>query len=606
MKATFYTAYHIAAPLIRSASVQPIHVGRARSTAPVADMIGDDTGDHISDKNAAYCELTALYWAWKNDTTSSHIGLMHYRRVLDMENTYPQRTETRINRFDSRDYLAGLETWLEAHPKVDLIVPRAHSMGRTMADNYLAGHHPQDWALTRQIIAERHPDDLDFFDTVAGQYEVRLGNMFLMRRDIFDAYCTWLFDILTRLEAWDVDRTRYSVQQSRYLGYVAERLLTVWVAKLARTQPDLHVHETGILNLAEALVIPWIDGAQFNKSTDINVAFAADRAYLPHTAAMLASLLAHADGAPRLNLFFLHSNIEGADLDMLREVTAPYPHAQLYLINAGAAFEDSYRSASRAPSNTTYNRFLLFDLLPGLKRLLYVDVDMIFCGDVAEIWNTDMGGAQVAAVTDYIMTRTLTGPTPTADIRVPDLYRYQRDTLGMDDAQIAQYFNAGLLLLNLEAMDLPTVSADLMEMAHTGKYLFRDQDIMNSYFKGRTLQLPARFNVFNTVLSGFGRVPRDGHAAAMAGRRDPLIIHYAAGDYKPWNGLSVPMAQPYWAALIKTPFYAEVVAALDANAKKQTAARGPVVKAALRMSERYPALRPSLLRGYAVIKGLRK
>jgi lipopolysaccharide biosynthesis glycosyltransferase len=596
----------MAAPLISSASVQPIHVGRARSAAPVADMIGDDTGDHVSDKNAQYCELTALYWAWRNDDTSSHIGLMHYRRVLDMGNAHPQRVETRENRFDSRDYLAGLEGWLNTNADIDLVVPRAHTMGRSMASNYLTGHHPQDWDLTRRIIAEHHPDDLATFDAVAAQYEVRLGNMFLMRRDLFEAYCTWLFDILARLEAWDVDRTQYSVQQSRYLGYVAERLLTVWVARMAATRPDLKVHEVGILNLSEALVIPWINGAQFNRADDVNVAFAADRAYLPHTAAMLASMLDYADDTLQLNLFFLHSNVDGSDLEMLREVTAPYPHATLYLINAGAAFEDSYRSASRAPSNTTYNRFLLFDLLPGLKRLLYVDVDMIFCGDIAEIWDTDMGDAQLAAVTDYIMTRTLTGPTPTVDTRVPDLYRYQRDMLGMDDAQIAQYFNAGLLLLNLEAMDLPRVSADLMKMAHTGKYLFRDQDIMNSYFKGLTMQLPARFNVFNTVLSGFGRVPREGHAAAMAGRRDPLIIHYAAGDYKPWNGLPVPMAQPYWNALIKTPFYAEVIAALDTNAKKQTAARGPVVKAALRVSERYPALRPALLRGYAALKKLRK
>lgn len=602
----FYTAYHMAAPLISSAHVQPIHVGRARSAAPVADMIGDDTGDHISEKNAEYCELTALYWAWKNDTTSRHIGLMHYRRVLDMNNAHPQRAETRVNRFDSRDYLAALDDWLGTHPDIDLVVPRVHTMGRTMADNYRTGHHPQDWDLTRRIIEQHHPDDLGVFDDVSAQYAVRLGNMFLMRRDLFDTYCAWLFDILSRLEAWDVDRTQYSVQQSRYLGYVAERLLTVWVEKLARTQPDLKVYEVGILNLSEALIIPWINGAQFNGAGDVNVAFAADRAYLPHTAAMLASMLEHADDTLQLNLFFLHSNIDPADLEMLREVTAPYPHATLYLINAGAAFEDSYRSASRAPSNTTYNRFLLFDLLPGLKRLLYVDVDMIFCGDIAEIWDTEMGDAQVAAVTDYIMTRTLTGPTPTIDPRVPDLYQYQRDTLEMSNAQIAQYFNAGLLLLNLDAMDLPRVSADLMKMAHTGKYLFRDQDIMNSYFKGRTMQLPARFNVFNTVLSGFGRVPRAGHAAAMAGRRDPLIIHYAAGDYKPWNGLPVPMAQPYWNALIKTPFYAEVIAALDANAKKQIASRGLVVRAALRVSEQYPALRPVLLRGYAKLKGLRR
>lgn len=606
MKATFYTAYHMPAPLISSPSVQPIHVGRASAATPLPDMIGDDTGTHISDCNAAFCELTALYWAWKNDQSATHLGLMHYRRVLDMENQHPKRVETRVNRFDSCDFSKRLEGWLDTNSDIDLVVPRAHVMGRTMRENYLAGHHPQDWDLTRDIIAEQYPTDLAVFDDVAGKYEVRLGNMFLMRRDLFEAYCSWLFDILMRLEALDTDRDMYSVQQSRYLGYVAERLLTVWVEKLQREQPELKMHEVGIVNLSQALVTPWINGTPFNAKDHVNIAFAADRTYLPHTAAMLASLLEHADKTRQLNLFFLHSNIAPTDLEMLREVLTPYPNARIFEINAGATFEDSYRSASRGPSNTTYNRFLLFDLLPGLDRLLYVDVDMIFCGDVAEIWDVDMGDAPVAAVTDYIMTRTLTGPTPTVDQRVPELYQYQRDVLGMTDAQIAQYFNAGLLLLNLAAMDLPKVSADLMEMALEGKYLFRDQDIMNAYFKGRVMQLPAQYNVFNTVVGGFGRVPKAGHAEAMAGRRNPLIIHYAASDYKPWNGVPVPMAQPYWRALIQTPFYAEVVAALDGNAKAYAQRRSGIVRSAIAFAERYPSLRPMLMRGYAKLKGLRR
>ena len=602
LKAIFYTAYHPAAPLIESGSVTPIHVGRAGAPAPLPGMIGDDSGDHISDRNAAYCELTGLYWAWKNDKSATHLGLMHYRRVLDMENAHPERTETFVGQFDSHSWLAGLDHWLEGLADIDLVIPRAHVMGRTLADNYRGGHHPQDWDLTRQIIAEQYPADLAAFDAAAGKYEVRLGNMFLMRRDLFEAYCAWLFDILMRLEAMDVDRHAYSGQQSRYLGYVAERLLTVWVEKLQTEQPDLKVHEVGILNLSQALIVPWMRGDALNGRSHVNIAFAADRAYLPHTAAMLASLLEHADTTRQLNLFFLHSNIEPADRALLHEVLTPRPHARLYEINAGMTFEDSYRSASRAPSNSTYNRFLLFDLLPDLERLLYVDVDMIFCGDVAEIWDTDIGEAPLAAVTDHIMTRTLTGPTPTIDANVPDLYRYQHDQLGLSDADIARYFNAGLLLLNFRAMDLPQVGADLMEMAQSGRYLFRDQDIMNAYFKGRTATLDARYNVFNTMLEGYARVPRAGHAEAMIARRDPLIIHYAAGDYKPWNGVAVPMAMPYWAALIKTPFYAEVLAALPVNARKQAGKRNLAVRGGIALAERFPGLRPYLMRGYAWIR----
>ena len=57
----------------------PIHVGREGK----ADLgyVGDNTGDNISEKNANYCELTGLYWAWKN-LKCDYIGLCHYRRYF--------------------------------------------------------------------------------------------------------------------------------------------------------------------------------------------------------------------------------------------------------------------------------------------------------------------------------------------------------------------------------------------------------------------------------------------------------------------------------------------------------------------------------------------
>ena len=59
----------------------PIHVGKEISDKTI-DIQGDNTGDNISDKNKSFCELTGMYWAWKNLKNVDYVGLCHYRRYF--------------------------------------------------------------------------------------------------------------------------------------------------------------------------------------------------------------------------------------------------------------------------------------------------------------------------------------------------------------------------------------------------------------------------------------------------------------------------------------------------------------------------------------------
>lgn len=56
----------------------PIHVGKDLTDLNLG-IIGDNTGDNISSLNPNFCELTALYWMWKN-SSADYLGLIHYRR----------------------------------------------------------------------------------------------------------------------------------------------------------------------------------------------------------------------------------------------------------------------------------------------------------------------------------------------------------------------------------------------------------------------------------------------------------------------------------------------------------------------------------------------
>ncbi|KAA8423717.1 DUF4422 domain-containing protein [Acetobacter pomorum] len=81
MKVTIYTACHDNFQNPIDNIYTPMLCGKKNKNI-VTNFMGDDTGQNISDLNYCFCELTALYWMWKNDKTSDIVGLSHYRRFF--------------------------------------------------------------------------------------------------------------------------------------------------------------------------------------------------------------------------------------------------------------------------------------------------------------------------------------------------------------------------------------------------------------------------------------------------------------------------------------------------------------------------------------------
>ena len=182
----------------------PLQVGAA-GRLPIG-FLRDDTGENISARNANWCELTGLYWAWKN-LDAKAIGLVHYRRLFK---TTPQ----------------AIAVALETH---DVVLPQPrHYVIETNYSQYVHAHHAVDLDLTRTIIGERCADYLPAFDAVMRRTGGHRFNMFVMRREVLDRYCTWLFDILFELER-RLDISSYSPNDARVFGFVSERLLDVWI-----------------------------------------------------------------------------------------------------------------------------------------------------------------------------------------------------------------------------------------------------------------------------------------------------------------------------------------------------------------------------------------
>jgi len=226
-----YVAYHDARPVLASPHLVPIQAGRALSRTALPGMRGDDTGDNISALNAAYCELTAHYWAWRNDRSAGAIGLMHYRRLFDLGGCLSVRShpERHVLDFDPQTYAGDVARHLAAAGPRDLVVPRPIRLRHSLREQYRRCHQPGDLSALQDIVAERHPDFLPALAHVLDGNRLLLGNMFIMPRPVLDHYSPLLFDILevvrNRLPARD-GQTDY---QARYPGFLAERILTAYV-----------------------------------------------------------------------------------------------------------------------------------------------------------------------------------------------------------------------------------------------------------------------------------------------------------------------------------------------------------------------------------------
>lgn len=189
-----------------------IQAGSYRGHIP--GMIHDDSGENISEKNDFYCELTALYWIWKN-APDKYIGICHYRRLFS-------------NRWDSSGILSRKDA-VRLLKRYDIILPQIAFLRQSVWKEYCEKDgYAEDLECLRNVIAKRDPGYLGDFDSYFHGRTTCFLNMMICRRELFDAYCSWVFPVLKELEG-HIDMSVREGNQRRIYGYLSERLLNVWV-----------------------------------------------------------------------------------------------------------------------------------------------------------------------------------------------------------------------------------------------------------------------------------------------------------------------------------------------------------------------------------------
>lgn len=213
-KGHIYVVTHKQVDICENNGFVPIAVGGA--DLHYQNGLSDNSGENISNKNPNYCELTALYWIWKNRLDEEYSGLCHYRRYF-YRTIFHQKPMT----YDM------CQSYMK-HYDVILPYPKAW-IGQTVAGWYIYDEGRQsELDLLREVVLEKYPEYLESYDETMNSYEAFYYNMFFMPTNLLNNYCSWLFDILFEVEK-RINLDGYTKKQARIFGYLSERLFNVWI-----------------------------------------------------------------------------------------------------------------------------------------------------------------------------------------------------------------------------------------------------------------------------------------------------------------------------------------------------------------------------------------
>ncbi len=272
--------------------------------------------------------------------------------------------------------------------------------------------------------------------------------------------------------------------------------------------------------------------------TPIHVACAIERDYYKHCAAMLLSLLDHNKGG-EIEIHLLHPpELGGGPISRLQEMVVGAGgllHSQVVPdeLCTGLPIHDFTRKA-------TWYRIFLDELLPGLDRVLYLDSDLIVHDSLQPLWEIELNGNYVAAVTNVLQADHFGRPAE----------------IGVDNHE--DYFNAGVLLCDLALMRAHGLGTQTREwsVANASRLEWRDQDALNAVLAQRRLRLHPRWNLMSSVLLFPWAVEVFGVQAIAEAKDNPAIRHFEGQTIaKPWHLLcDRPGRDEYFEYRSRTPW----------------------------------------------------
>lgn len=244
----------------------PIHVGKKNAQKDLG-IQGDDTGINISERNGLYCELTGTFWAWKN-VNADYIGICHYRRFFSFKcknnlrlkarqfyqkcrqilNVFKRFPYSNTAYYKSRYLITNIDTleadihqfdldfnlFIKKRPSVDVFALKEVVYGTVTNEqefSSVCGRYHVD--IIKRLVENYYPEIYPSVVDTLKSNSLHYANMVIMKKETFNNYCKFLFDIL-QCHLLSLKDSGYIISEnekavSRLSGYLGELLTSSYV-----------------------------------------------------------------------------------------------------------------------------------------------------------------------------------------------------------------------------------------------------------------------------------------------------------------------------------------------------------------------------------------
>ena len=268
---------------------------------------------------------------------------------------------------------------------------------------------------------------------------------------------------------------------------------------------------------------------------EIPIFFTIDEGYAPYLATARASAIHHASPARRYRAIILHQDLAEETIRRLQALETENFKLQFEPMQTNLeALDDRMENRLRCDyfTLTIYYRLFIPAMFPQYDKGIYVDSDLVFTADPAELFDTDIGDKLVGACRDLSI------------IDVPPLVAYTQDAVGIP---AGDYVNSGVLLMNLAALREAALETHFLRLLTTWHFdcIAPDQDYLNAMCCGRIFFLDPAWD----AMPNPNREPME----------NPKLVHYNLFS-KPWCYDGIPYGDLFWEYAAKSGFMEEILA----------------------------------------------